>query len=165
MKKQSIQRIQTVILVVICLWIASGWIFARYVHYHSQNRNLNPNDYEIMVVSNAEYDALVDPDQTKVTLQNGSEFIKGPHWNASGFKALAGNAGYARVTTKGTAHHLSRTTSDLLPPFLLALFGVVLSLRHSTKNQTRAEPGAAPNGGPATQGGNSGGAEGPPSVS
>jgi hypothetical protein len=139
MKRQSIHRIQTVILLVICFWIAGVWIFARYVHYHSQNRHLNPNDYEIMVVSDAEYDAIVDPDQTRITLQNGSEFIKGTHWNASGFKALGSNAGYARVTTKGTAHHLNRTTSDLLPPFLLALFGAAFSLWHSTNNHTRAE--------------------------
>ena len=145
MKIQSAQRIQTVILVMICMWLGISWIFTRYVHYHSQNRSLNPEDYEIMVVSAADYAALADPKQTTVALQDGSEITKGEKWEVSSFKALPGDTAFAKVTTKGTAHHLSRTTTDLLPPFLLALFGAVLSLLSGSRDKTKAEQAGAGN--------------------
>ena len=86
-----------------------NWVFARYVHYHAQNRNLNPDDYTVFVVSNADYASLADPNQSTVILENGSELTKGSSWNVKSFKALDGDAGYVRVTTKGTAHHLAST--------------------------------------------------------
>ena len=93
---------------MICFWIASAWVFARFVHYHAQRQILPP----------AHYAADVVPVATGAP--GGGE--------SAGFGKSEDGRYYVRVATLGTAHHLARTTSDLLPPFGLALVGVIVAL-------------------------------------
>ncbi len=108
MKKRSLQALPTIILVMICFWSASAWAFARYVHYHAQRQILAP----------AHYTADVIPASTGVP--GGAE--------SADFRKSEDGQYYVRVATLGTAHHLARTTSDLLPPFALALVGVIAAV-------------------------------------
>ena len=115
MNKQSLQALPTVILVMICFWIASAWVFARFVHYHAQRQILAP----------AHYTADVVPVTTGVP--GGGE--------SADFRKSEDGQYYVRVATLGTAHHLARTTSDLLPPFGLALVGVIVALIFQRKQK------------------------------
>jgi hypothetical protein len=108
MKKQLLQLLPTVVLVIICLLIAIEWVFVRFVHYQAQRRILDP----------AHYTADVMP--VSAGIQGRAE--------SSEFRRSEDGQYYVRVATLGTAHHLERTTSDLLPPFALALAGVIAAL-------------------------------------
>lgn len=108
MKKRSLQALPTLVLVMICFWIVIEWAFARYVHYHAQRQILAP----------AHYTADVIPVSTGVS--GGAE--------SADFRKSEDGQYYVRVATLGTAHHLARTTSDLLPPFALALLGVIAAV-------------------------------------
>lgn len=118
MKKQSLQALPTVILVMICFWLASAWFFARFVHYHVQRQILAP----------AHYTADVMPVAGGVPA--GAE--------SADFRKSDDGQYYVRVATLGTAHHMARTTSDLFPPFALALVGVIAALVAQRKQ--KAEP-------------------------
>ncbi len=108
MRRQTQETLPIVVMMMICFWIASAWIFARFVHYHAQRQILAP----------AHYTADVVPVASGVPDSSNLEDLR---------KSEDG-AYYVHVATLGTAQHLSRTTSDLLPPFVLALVGVVAAL-------------------------------------
>jgi len=107
MKKLTPQMVSTVILLMICLTTATKWVSARFVLDHSQRRILAP----------AHYKATVLPASAGVPAVDDS----------SEFRKTDDGQFYVRVATLGTAHHLERTTSDLLPPFILAVVGLVLT--------------------------------------
>lgn len=108
MKRQGQLAFPILVLIMICLWIASAWVFARFVHYHAQRQILAP----------AHYTADVVPVATGVP---GAGKL-------ADFRKSEDGQYFVRVATLGTAHHLARTTSDLLPPFVLALVGLVVAL-------------------------------------
>jgi uncharacterized ion transporter superfamily protein YfcC len=108
MKKQQerfYQMLPVVIFVMICFWTVSTWVFARFVHYHAQYRVLKPADYT----------AKVEPVATasRVIGESGD------------YQKSEDEKFYVRVKTLGTAHHVERTTTDLLPIFVFSLGGVV----------------------------------------
>jgi len=107
MKRQTLQRFPMVILIMICLWIASTWVFARFVHYHAQRSILPPPHYTAEVIP----------------VTGGASGNR----ELGDFRTSEDGRYYVRVATLGTAHHIARTTSDLLPPFVLALAGVVIT--------------------------------------
>jgi len=113
------QILPVVVLVMICFWTVSTWVFARFVHYHAQYRVLKP----------AHYTASVEPVPTasRVIGESGD------------YQKSEDEEFYVRVTTLGTAHHVERTTSDLLPIFLFSLAGVVSSLWIQGKRKSKSE--------------------------
>jgi len=127
MKRQQerfYQMLPLVILAMICFWTLSTWIFARFVHYHAQYRVLQP----------AHYTAKVEPVAT------ASRAIG----ESGDYQRSEDEKFYVRVTTLGTAHHVERTTTDLLPIFLFSLGGLVSSLwiQRKRKSQTEQVPPA-----------------------
>lgn len=116
----------TIFLIILTI-TASDMIFGHFVLYHSQNRQLRPDDYEIRVVTAADYRSLADPSVTTVRLADGSMIGKGPAWSATNFKPLKDGATYALVTTKGTAHALVYTLPVQIGCLFLGLLGLVVS--------------------------------------
>jgi hypothetical protein len=107
MKKQALRLLPTVILFVICLQLATEWAFARFVHYHAQRQTLAPAHYTVDVIP----------------VLSGM-----PYNRQTDFRKSEDGQYYVRVATLGTAHHMARTTSDLLSPFLFALSGLIVTL-------------------------------------
>lgn len=93
---------------VICLMTASTWIFARFVTYHAQNRILSPANYvaEVIPVGSVEANER----------------------NPVDFRESEDGRYYVRVVTLGTAQCVVQATLDLLPPFVTALIGLVISV-------------------------------------
>ena len=118
MNKQRLQALPMVILVMICFWIAGAWAFARFVHYHAQRQMLAPAHYTADVIPVA--DAPTENRQL------------------ADLKKSEDGQYYVRVATLGTAHYIARTTSDLLPPFVMALAGAVMAVWIQRKQ--KAEP-------------------------
>ena len=108
-----------VIFAMICFWTVSTWVFARFVHYHAQYRVLQP----------AHYTAKVEPVAT------ASQVIG----ESGDYQKSEDEKFYVRVTTLGTAHHVERTTSDLLPIFVFSLAGIVSSLWIERKRQSKPQ--------------------------
>ena len=115
MKRQTLQVLPMVMLIAICISTAGAWGFARFVHYHAQRQILPPAHYTADVVPVA---------GNSVDERELSHFRKSEDGQY-----------YVRVATLGTAHHLPRTTSDLLPPFVLALVGVIAALIAERKHK------------------------------
>jgi len=113
------QILPVVVLVMICFWTVSTWVFARFVHYHAQYRVLEP----------AHYTVKVEPVAT------ASRAIG----ESGDYQKCEDEKFYVRVKTLGTAHHVGRTTSDLLPIFLFSLAGVVSSLWIQGKRKSKSE--------------------------
>ena len=108
-----------VIFVMICFWTVSTWVFARFVHYHAQYRVLKPPHYT----------AKVEPVAT------ASQVIG----ESGDYQKSENEKFYVRVTTLGTAHHVERTTSDVLPIFVFSLGGGVSSLWIQRKRKSKAQ--------------------------
>jgi hypothetical protein len=143
--RQILQRLPWGLFVMVVLWSLSTWTFARFVHYHSQNRGLRPEDYEVQIVSKEDYDLLANSANRRVVLSDGSHVAKADEYDRivlPTFRPVDGGAQYLRVTTKGTAHHVERTTSDLIPFLLIGLVGVVITWPRRGRNQRHAEQDA-----------------------
>jgi len=111
-------------------WILTGWVFARFVHYHSQNRLLTPTDYEAEVVSADDYRLLADPTTKTVELADGRRITKGEGWDSvvPMYKPLDGATRYVRVTVKGTAPSLPVLESTLVPVAVVLVMGLAFTV-------------------------------------
>lgn len=134
MKKERIVLFgATVCLLALVLTLFWQWVFTRFWLYHSQNRNLGPEDYEVRVLTSSEYEQLVNPDVRQVDVANGSQtMIKADDldWEAkakSRYKAVYNGKYYVEVTTKGTAHALAYWYGTFVPAAIFSL-GALLFL-------------------------------------
>jgi len=116
MTTRTLHTIPMCTLIMVCFWIASTWIFARFVHYHAQRQLLSPAHYTADVIA--------------VT---GGANEREPF---ADFKKSEDGLYYVRVATLGTAHHIRRTTSDLIIPFILSLSGIVIATWIQSKQKT-----------------------------
>jgi hypothetical protein len=117
-----------VALVVLLFW---QWVFMRFWLYRSQNRNLNPADYEVRVLTGEEYEQLLDPNVRQVRIANGSRTIGkagDPDWEEkakSRYKSVYNGKYHVQVTTKGTAHALGYCYDILVPSVIFSLGGLL----------------------------------------
>lgn len=119
-------RVAFVLALMGCLWILCGWVNMRFWLYHRQNLLLNPEDYDIQVLTAAEYHRLTDRNQETVTFDDGSTTIKAPAWYdlvLPNYKQTL-DGRYVLVSTKGTAHMLFNWETGMFPLFVL--FGALV---------------------------------------
>ena len=118
-------------LVALVLFLFWQWVFMRFWLYRSQNRNLNPADYEVRVLTGEEYEQLLDPNVRQVRIANGSRTIGkagDPDWEAkakSRYKSVYNGKYHVQVTTKGTAHALGYCYDILVPSVIFSLGGLL----------------------------------------
>jgi hypothetical protein len=86
---------------MICSWSLASVVITYFVHYHAQHQVLRPADYDVTVVPASSADAAPSGD----------------------YRLSEDGAYYVRVMTLGSAHYVDRTTSDLLPVFLMGAVG------------------------------------------
>ena len=130
LRKTGLQSVPLVALIVAIGWMVTGWAFARFVHYHSQNRLLRPADYEAEVVSAADYARLSDPTATSARLSDGTEVTKGEIWHSAvlpNYKPLDGGNRYVLVTVKGTAPFLPTLEATLIPVLIVLVIGLAFA--------------------------------------
>ncbi len=112
MKKERFVLFASWCILVLVIFLFWRWVSIRFWLYHSQNRQLNPADYEARVLTPNEYEQLINPDVREVRIGNGSEtMIKAgdQDWEAkakSRYKSVYNGKYYVQITTKGTAHFL-----------------------------------------------------------
>ena len=115
--------------------LTAGWdaVFMRCVHYHSQNRRLRPEDYDIHVVTAEDYRSLSDPNETTVHLSDGTVLTKAVAWDSTNFTPVRNGALFAKVTTKGTAHILDRTLPKTTLVLVFATVGMIVTWPRTCK--------------------------------
>ena len=133
MKKEQILVFgATGCLVALVLFLFWQWVFMRFWLYRSQNRNLNPADYEVRVLTAEEYEQLVDPNVRQVRVANGSQTMgktADPDWEAkakSRYKSVYNGKYHVEVRTKGTAHALVYCYQILVPAVIFSLGAFLL---------------------------------------
>ncbi len=115
------ERLPLPLFALICFWAVSQFVFARFVLYHAQYRVLDPAHYTVAVVPvAAKTDGVTPARDGHRESENGAYFVK--------------------VTTLGTAHHIDRTITDLVPFFLFGVAGlgaVIYSQRKRATNEVQ----------------------------
>jgi hypothetical protein len=107
MNKYKLRHLPIVVLSIVCVQLAVAWGLARFVHYHDQRQ----------ILPSAHYTADVLPASAGAPEQDATEF-----------RLSADGQSYVRVATLGTAHHMARTSSDLLPILFFTLMGLIATI-------------------------------------
>lgn len=124
-------------LLASCLiMIFTSWIFVRFLHYHSQNRILNPKDYDVQVLSEDDYRKVTEQSNQEVTLSNGTIIRKTELelWHSKilpGYRAIKEHGPYVLVTIKGTAPFVRDWESTIIPLVVILIIALVLKLTDS----------------------------------
>ncbi len=120
-----------IILAICILNIFTSWIFIRFIHYHSQNRILNPNDYDVQVLTEKDYQKLSDPANRDVTLSDGIFFGKTELWYSKvlpKYKLINNSDQCILVTIKGTAPFVQYWESTTIPLVVILIIALVINL-------------------------------------
>lgn len=110
-------RILFALFALICFWSVGQFVFARFVLYHAQYRVLDPAHYTVDVVPIATMPDKEAPPR-------------------DGFRKSNDGTSLVKVTTLGTAHHIDRTITDLLPFFIFGIAGLGMSIYSKRKRAT-----------------------------
>ena len=107
-------RLPATCLWLICLIVLSSWCLDRFWLYHEQNRVLQPDDYTVSVVPVAS--------------------------GASADQRLSDDGRFAvKVITRGTSHAMDRITNIAVPPFFIALIGLIATVYFTQRSSRQVE--------------------------
>jgi hypothetical protein len=104
------------LLLLSSVWAA--WGLMRFMHYRAQYRSLDPEHYQVQVLTAEDYRRLADPANRVVRLSDGSTIRKATSWDSvvlPKYKPANDGDFFVLVTTTGTAHIL---------PYVRGYFGV-----------------------------------------
>ncbi len=141
MKKERFVLFATVCLFILVISLFWQWVFMRFWLYHSQNRVLNPADYEARVLTPSEYEQMLNPEVREVRIANGSQTIikaEEQDWEAKvkpRYKSVHNGKYYVEVTTKGTAHALVHWYGTFAPVAIFSLGGLLFLIFHRVKER------------------------------
>jgi hypothetical protein len=123
------------VVIIANLLIAShmltGFFFMRYLHYRSQNRFLNPADYDVKVLLPADYEKMSNPDARQVTLSNGNAMVLTDDWHRlarPNYKVVDDGQYYVLTTIKGTAPFFTRWLGDFIIVFTWSIIGLIAGI-------------------------------------
>jgi hypothetical protein len=130
--------------------IFATWIFVQFVHYHSQNTPLSPNDYLFELATKEDMEKLSDSSVGAITLSDGRYFVKAPGWHELNmpqyYAPSVDGRWYVLVMTKGTAHFTRRWIENILFVLMAALPALVLSIWNLRRIGRLAQPSVLPEG-------------------
>ncbi len=142
MKKERFVLLTMGCLLVLVIFLFQDWASMRFWLYHSQNRHLNPADYEARVLTPNEYEQLINPEVREVRIGNGSiTMIKAGEqdWEEkakSRYKSVYNGKYYVQVTTRGTAHALIHWYGTFVPAVIFSLGGLLFLMVYHVKGKT-----------------------------
>jgi len=129
MTDKQINSIYLALLATCLIMIFTTWIFFRFVHYHSQYRLLNPNDYNVQILTEDDYRKLSDPANQEVTLSDGTLYGNTELWYSKvlpKYKFIKESGQYVLVTIKGTAPFVRDWEITTLPFVTLLIIALVI---------------------------------------
>ena len=124
--------------VCIILWIAINTVFMQFLHYDSQYRLLNPQHYNIDVITQEDYKQLSNPENRSVKLSSGNTVIMAEGWDSHvlpKYKPVNNGSQYVLVTLRGTAPFMRQWYSGVLPIFVVCIFGLFCGIKQCRQMQ------------------------------
>jgi len=141
MKKERFLIFAIGCLLALVALLLGQWASMQFWLYHSQNRVLNPADYEARVLTPSEYEQMLNPEVREVRIANGSQTIikaEEQDWEAKvkpRYKSVHSGKYYVEVTTKGTAHALVHWYGTFAPVAIFSLGGLLFLILHRVKER------------------------------
>ena len=141
MKKERFLIFAIGCLLALVALLLGQWASMQFWLYHSQNRVLNPADYEARVLTPSEYEQMLNPEVREVRIANGSQTIikaEEQDWEAKvkpRYKSVHNGKYYVEVTTKGTAHALVHWYGTFAPVAIFSLGGLLFLILHRVKER------------------------------
>lgn len=124
------------LLVVFCfcivVLIAIQSVFFQFLHYDSQYRHLNPQHYNVDVVTQEDYKQLSSPENRSVKLSSGRLLKKADAWDSltlPKYKSVNNGSQYVLVTLRGTAPFIHQWYSGVLPIFIICIVGLFWGIK------------------------------------
>jgi len=114
------------------LWIAINTVFIQFLHYDSQYRLLNPQHYNVDVITQEDYKQLSNPENRSVKLSSGNTLTKAEIWDSHvlpKYKSVNNGSQYVLVTLRGTAPFIHQWYSGVLPIFVVCIFGLFWGIK------------------------------------
>ncbi|MBW8017513.1 MAG: hypothetical protein FVQ82_15145 [Planctomycetes bacterium] len=113
--------------------IISETAFMRFWHYDSQYRQLNPEHYNVKVITEEDHEQLANPENRTVKLSNGTTITKGDVLESrilKNYKPVNNGSQYALVTIRGTAPFMHKWYENILPLLIFSIIGLLWGLKH-----------------------------------
>jgi hypothetical protein len=119
----------------IIVWIAIQSAFFQFLHYDSQYRLLDPDHYNVEVITEEDHKQLSNSENRTVMLSNGTTKIKEDIWDSHvlpKYKSVNNGSQYVLVTLKGTAPFIHQWYSSVLPIFIICIIGLFWGIKSKT---------------------------------
>ncbi len=123
------------------LWIAVNAVFMRFLHYDSQYRLLDPQYYNVEIITQEDYEQLSNTENRSVNLSSGKTITKGDTWDSRvlpKYKSVNDGSQYVLITLKGTAPFMRQWYLVVLPIFAICIFVLFCGIKK--RKQTQNEP-------------------------
>ncbi len=120
------------------MWIIINTVFMRFVHYDAQYRLLNPEHYNVEVITEEDHKQLSNPENRTVTLSSGTKKTKAGIWDSHvlpNYKSVNNGSQYVLVTIRGIAPFMDKWYSGVLPTFTICIIGLVWGLKRKRLQQ------------------------------
>lgn len=120
------------------MWIISNTVFMRFVHYDSQYRLLNPEHYNVEVITEEDHKQLSNPENRTVTLSSGTTLTKAEIWDSHvlpNYKSVNNGSQYVLVTLRGTAPFMRRWYSGVVTIFIICIIGLFWGIKQRRQMQ------------------------------
>ncbi len=114
------------------MWIITNTVFMRFVHYDSQYRLLNPEHYNVEVITEEDHKQLSNPENRTVTLSSGTKKTKADNWDSHvlpNYKSVNNGSQYVLVTVRGTAPYMDKWYGSIIPTVTVCIIGLVWGLK------------------------------------
>jgi hypothetical protein len=115
------------------MWIVINTVFMQFLHYDAQNHLLNPQHYDVDVITQEDYKQISNPENKSVELSNGKRYVaKAEGWEANilpKYKPVNNGSQYVLVTLRGTAPFMTQWYSGVIPIFIVCMVGLFWGIK------------------------------------
>jgi len=129
-------KVNNIVLAFFCLivaiWIIGHTVSMRFWHYDSQYRLLNPEHYNVEVITEEDHKQLANPGNRTVTLSNGTTLTKGDIWDSRvlpNYKSVNNDSQHVLVTVRGTAPFMDEWYVNVGPIFIICMMGLLWGIK------------------------------------
>jgi len=115
------------------LWITIHTVFMQFLLYDSQYRSVNPQHYNVRVITQEDYKQLSNPENRSVKLSTGKTVTgRTQAWYSDvlpKYKSVNDGSQYVLVTLRGTAPFMHQWYSGVLPIFVVCVFALFCGIK------------------------------------
>ena len=124
------------------LWIIIHTVFMQFLYYDSQYRSVNPQHYNVRVITQEDYKQLSNPENRSVKLSTGETVTGRTQAWYSGvlpkYKSVNDGSQYVLVTLRGTAPFMRQWYSGVLPIFVVCVFALFCGIKGRKQVERKA---------------------------